>query len=49
MTDFIEGNFLRKKVKVIKNLGDNIASLERMGPGQGDYFFDQETLPNPKH
>ena len=46
MADFIEDNFLRKKVEAIKILGDYITSLERLGPGKGDYYFDEETLQN---
>lgn len=45
MTDFIEGNFLKEQVEAIKELGDHITNLKRVGPaGHGVYHFDRETL-----
>ena len=42
--DFIECNYLHEKVEDIKELGDYITSLKRVGPGHGEYHFDRETL-----
>ena len=46
MADFIEGNFLGEQVDAIKELGDYITTLKRVGPGpsHGEYHFDRETL-----
>ena len=44
MTDFIEGNFLKEQVAAIKELGDHISNLQKLGPDSGEYFFDKETL-----
>lgn len=44
MADFIEGHFLHEQVKGIKELGDHITNLKRVGPGLGEYHFDKETL-----
>ncbi|PVD28424.1 hypothetical protein C0Q70_11011 [Pomacea canaliculata] len=44
MTDFLEGEFLQEQVKSIKELGDHITNLKRVGPGLGEYMFDKETL-----
>lgn len=44
MTDFLEGNYLQEQVRSIKELGDYITNLKRVGPGLGEYMFDKETL-----
>jgi len=44
MTDFLEGNFLNEQVEGIKELGDYVTNLKRVGPGLGEYMFDKETL-----
>jgi ferritin heavy chain len=44
MADFIECNYLHEQVEDIKELGDYITSLKRVGPGHGEYHFDRETL-----
>merc|ERR1712100_204611 len=44
MTDFLEGNFLNEQVEGIKELGDYVTNLRRVGPGLGEYMFDKETL-----
>ncbi|XP_076445005.1 soma ferritin-like [Babylonia areolata] len=41
MTDFLEGEFLQEQVKAIKDLGDKITNLKRVGPGLGEYEFDK--------
>jgi len=41
MTDFLEGTYLQEQVKSIKELGDFITNLKRVGPGLGEYQFDQ--------
>nr|CAC84556.1 Ferritin type 1 [Suberites domuncula] len=42
MSDFIENNFLTEQVEAIKELGDHITNLKRVGPGHGEYHFDKE-------
>jgi len=41
MTDFIEGNYLQEQVTAIKELGDHITNLKRVGSGLGEYEFDK--------
>ncbi|OWA52856.1 Soma ferritin [Hypsibius exemplaris] len=44
LTDFLEGQYLEDQVKSIKEIGDFITTLKRVGPGLGEYQFDHETL-----
>eukprot|EP00745_Piridium_sociabile_P026349 TRINITY_DN41_c0_g1_i2.p2 TRINITY_DN41_c0_g1~~TRINITY_DN41_c0_g1_i2.p2 ORF type:complete len:173 (+),score=58.82 TRINITY_DN41_c0_g1_i2:194-712(+) len=44
MTDFLEGNYLQEQVRSIKELGDYITNLKRVGPGLGEYMFDKESM-----
>ena len=44
MAHFIEGNYLHDQVESIKELGDYITNLKRVGPGHGEYHFDREIL-----
>jgi len=44
MTDFLEGNYLQEQVKSIKELGDYITNLKRVGSGLGEYMFDKENF-----
>jgi ferritin heavy chain len=44
MMDFIESEFLEEQVDGIKQLGDYVTNLKRVGPGLGEYQFDKETL-----
>jgi len=44
MCDWIENHFLTEQVEAIKELGDHIANLKRVGTGLGEYMFDKETL-----
>nr|DAZ86615.1 TPA_inf: venom-related protein Ferritin [Conus judaeus] len=41
MTDFLEGEYLQEQVKAIKELGDHITNLKRVGTGLGEYMFDK--------
>lgn len=41
MTDFIEGHYLQEQVTAIKELGDHITNLKRVGSGLGEYQFDK--------
>ena len=50
----MEGNYLAEQVEAIKELGDHITNLKRVGTGHGEYHFDRSTLkqllcpePNP--
>ena len=42
MSDFLEGEFLQEQVDAIKELGEYITQLKRVGPGHGEYHFDKE-------
>lgn len=42
MTDFIEGEYLEEQVKAIKEVGDHITNLRRVGPGLGEFQYDQK-------
>jgi ferritin heavy chain len=44
MMDFIETHFLTEQVEAIKQLGDYITNLKRVGGNLGEYMFDKETL-----
>ncbi|XP_072048063.1 soma ferritin-like [Amphiura filiformis] len=43
MSDFIE-EFMDTNITIIKELGDHIANLTKMGPGLGEYLFDKGLL-----
>ena len=45
--DFIETHYLDEQAKSIKDLGDHITNLHRMGApeyGMAEYLFDKHTL-----
>ena len=44
MTDFLEGHYLQEQVRSIKEIGDFITNLKRVGPGLGEFMFDKESL-----
>lgn len=44
MCDWIESHFLTEQVEAIKELGEYIRQLTRVGSGLGEYMFDKETL-----
>ena len=47
LCDFIETHYLNEQVEAIKELGDHITNLRKMGaPGSGmaEYLFDKLTL-----
>ena len=47
LCDFIETHYLNEQVEAIKELGDHITNLRKMGaPGSGmaEYLFDKHTL-----
>lgn len=41
MTDFLEGQYLQEQVDSIKEIGDMITNLKRVGTGLGEYMFDK--------
>ncbi|KAL8580223.1 hypothetical protein ACOMHN_040004 [Nucella lapillus] len=41
MMDFLEGNYLQEQVESIKEIGDYITNLKRVGTGLGEYLFDK--------
>jgi len=44
MADFIESEYLSEQVDAIKEIGDHITQLKRVGPGLGEYTYDKESL-----
>ncbi|KAM4014920.1 ferritin heavy chain B-like [Anomaloglossus baeobatrachus] len=47
LCDFLESEYLEEQVKAIKQLGDYITNLKRLGVpqnGMGEYLFDKHTL-----
>uniref|UniRef100_A0A8C0HD67 Ferritin n=2 Tax=Chelonoidis abingdonii TaxID=106734 RepID=A0A8C0HD67_CHEAB len=47
LCDFLESEYLEDQVKAIKQLGDHITNLKRLGVpqnGMGEYLFDKHTL-----
>ncbi|XP_004402069.1 PREDICTED: ferritin heavy chain-like [Odobenus rosmarus divergens] len=47
LCDFIETHYLNEQVKSIKELGDHVTNLRKMGPpesGMAEYLFDKHTL-----
>jgi len=41
MTDFLEGEYLQEQVESIKQIGDHITNLKRVGSGLGEYMFNK--------
>jgi ferritin heavy chain len=44
MCDWLEAHYLTEQVEAIKELGNYITNLKRVGTGLGEYMFDKETL-----
>ncbi|CAM5093003.1 unnamed protein product [Natator depressus] len=47
LCDFLESEYLEEQVKAIKQLGDHVTNLKRLGApqnGMGEYLFDKHTL-----
>ncbi|XP_023397062.2 ferritin heavy chain-like [Loxodonta africana] len=47
LCDFLESHFLQEQVKAIKELGDNVTTLRKLGApdtGLAEFFFDKFTL-----
>ncbi|XP_038223999.1 ferritin heavy chain A-like [Dermochelys coriacea] len=47
LCDFLESEYLEEQVKTIKQLGDHVTNLKRLGVpqnGMGEYLFDTYTL-----
>lgn len=44
MTNFLEDEFLHEQVNSMKEIGDHITNLRRVGPGLGEYLFDKKSL-----
>jgi ferritin heavy chain len=42
LTNYLEEEFLDEQVKSIKEYGDYITNLRRVGPGLGEFVFDKE-------
>ena len=42
MQDFLEGNYLQEQVEAIKELGDYVTQLKKVGNGHGEWHFDRE-------
>ncbi|XP_078682837.1 soma ferritin-like [Branchiostoma floridae x Branchiostoma belcheri] len=48
MQDFLNYHFLKEEVKRIKQLGDYVTQLKRVGSGLGEYSFDRDILGGGK-
>jgi len=44
LCDFIETEYLEEQVNAIKEIGDHITNLKRVGTGLGEYIYDKETF-----
>lgn len=44
MCDFLESNYLQEQVDAIKEIGDHVTTLQRVGEGLGVHLFDQQLL-----
>ncbi|KFD59106.1 hypothetical protein M513_00269, partial [Trichuris suis] len=44
MCDFLADEFLKEQVEAINRLSQHVTSLSRLGPGVGEYLFDNLTL-----
>jgi len=42
MCDFIEGTYLKEQVEAIKELGDLVTKVKRVGEGYGLYALDKD-------
>jgi len=42
MQDFLEGNFLQEQVEGIKQLGDYVTQLKKVGSGHGEWHLNRE-------
>ena len=42
MCDFLESEYLEEQVNAIKEVGDHITNLKRVGPGLGEWQYDQK-------
>lgn len=42
LTDYLEEHYLNEQVESIKQLGEFVTQLKRVGPGLGEYIFDKE-------
>uniref|UniRef100_A0A672UC11 ferroxidase n=1 Tax=Strigops habroptila TaxID=2489341 RepID=A0A672UC11_STRHB len=52
LCDFIETHYLDEQVKAIKELGDHVTNLRKMGApkyGMAEYLFDKNTLGDSDH
>lgn len=48
MCDFLESEYLQEQVDAIKELGDHLTNLRRVGEGLGVYIFDKELAEESK-
>lgn len=42
LCDFLETHFLTEQVEAIKELGDWVTRIKRVGPGLGEHIVDKE-------
>jgi ferritin heavy chain len=42
MQDFLESEYLEEQVEGIKEIADHITNLKRVGPGHGEWHYDQK-------
>ena len=41
LTDYIKSEHLNKNINLIKELGDHVTNLKRVGSGLGEFYFDR--------
>lgn len=42
MCDFLESEFLKEQVDAIKEIGDHVTNLKRVGEGLGVFIYDKQ-------
>lgn len=42
LCDFLETHYLQEQVDAIKEIGDHVTNLKRVGEGLGVFMFDQK-------
>lgn len=44
VADFLSSTLLNEQIRSIKEMSDHCANLKRVGPGVGEYLYDQNTM-----
>lgn len=48
LCDFLETHYLQEQVDAIKEIGDHVTNLKRVGEGLGTYMFDRRLAEDTK-